>query len=108
MQNEINKNITDRFFEAINDLKQRKVLRGKKTFWNNYNINGGTFYQLESNTSRNLLQISWIAYLVNDFGISAEWIITGKGKMYKKEPKSKLFFRNKPRNEHQTAYPIPS
>ncbi|MCL1933288.1 MAG: hypothetical protein FWF53_05720 [Candidatus Azobacteroides sp.] len=86
MQNEEGKKIVERFFEAIYDLKERKIIRGKQTFTRRYGINNRNFWLLEQDKSRDILQLAWIAHLVTDYGVSAEWIMTGKGKMYKKEP----------------------
>jgi len=82
MQNEEGKKIVGRFFEALYDLKARKVIRGKQTFTRKYGINNRNFWLLEQDKSRDILQLEWIAHLVNDFGISAEWILTGKGYMH--------------------------
>ena len=100
MQNGESVKIVERFFEAIYDLKEKKVIRGKRTFTRSYNINNRNFWLLEQDKTRDILQLSWIAHLVNDFHVSAEWIITGKGKMYKKEPLAKPCFRNSPKNQN--------
>ncbi|MCL2598093.1 MAG: helix-turn-helix domain containing protein [Paludibacter sp.] len=83
MQNEEGQKIVGRFFEALYDLKARKVIRGKQTFTRKYGINNRNFWLLEQDKSRDILQLEWIAHLVNDFGVSAEWILTGKGYMFK-------------------------
>ena len=100
MQNEESVKVVERFFEAIYDLKERKVIKGKQTFTRNYKINSCNFGLLEQDKIRDILQLSWIAHLVNDFHVSAEWIITGKGKMHKKEPSPQLCFRNRPKNHN--------
>jgi hypothetical protein len=82
MQNEEGTKIVERFFEALYDLKARKVIRGKQTFARRYGINNRNFWLLEQDKSRDILQLSWIAHLVTDYGISAEWLLTGKGDMY--------------------------
>jgi hypothetical protein len=82
MQNEEGKQIVGRFFEALFDLKARKIIRGKQTFTRRYGINNRNFWLLEQDKSRDILQLAWIAHLVRDYGVSAEWIMTGKGDMY--------------------------
>ncbi|MDR1339403.1 MAG: hypothetical protein LBK58_05050 [Prevotellaceae bacterium] len=86
MQNEKGVKIVERFFEAIYDLKEKKVIRGKQTFTRRYGINSRNFWLLEKDKSRDILQLAWIATLVTDYGVSAEWILTGCGNMYTKEP----------------------
>ena len=95
MQNEEGIKIVGRFFEAIYDLKEKKTIRGKQTFTRKYGINNRNFWLLEQDKSRDILQLAWITYLVRDYDVSAEWIITGKGDMYTKEPPVRLGFKNK-------------
>jgi hypothetical protein len=97
MQNEEGKKIVERFFEAIYDLKERKIIRGKQTFTRQYGINNRNFWLLEQDKSRDILQLAWIAHLVTDYDVSAEWILTGRGEMYVKEPTVRLSHTNKKR-----------
>jgi hypothetical protein len=94
MQNEASKKTVERFFEAIYDLKEKKVIRGKQTFTRKYNINNRNFWLLEQDKSRDILQLAWLSCLVTDYGISAEWLLTGKGKMYAKKPPVVSGFKN--------------
>jgi hypothetical protein len=97
MQNEEGKKIVGRFFEAIYDLKSKKVIRGKQTFTRRYGINSRNFWLLEQDKSRDILQLAWIAHLVVDYDVSAEWILTGRGEMYVNEPAARLRHTNKKR-----------
>ncbi|MDR1458885.1 MAG: helix-turn-helix domain containing protein [Bacteroidales bacterium] len=97
MQNEAGKKIVERFFEALYDLKAKKVIRGKQTFTRRYGINNRNFWLLEQDKSRDIIQLAWIAHLVTDYDVSAEWLLTGKGDMFTKEPPVYLSFTNKKR-----------
>ena len=83
MQNPESVKIVERFFEAIYELKARKIIRGKQTFTRKYGINNRNFWLLEQDKSRDIMQLVWISHLVHDFNISAEWLLLGKGKMFK-------------------------
>jgi hypothetical protein len=89
MQNEQGTKIVARFFEAIYALKAKKIIRGKKTFVTKYGINLGNFWQLENNKSCNQLQLVWLAHLVTDYNVSADWLLTGEGNMFTVEPEAR-------------------
>ncbi len=42
---------------------------------------------LEKDPSRDIFQAAWLTYLVNDYGVSATWLLTGRGDilLYKKD-----------------------
>lgn len=71
--------IIRRFFEAVQLLKQRHVIRGKQTFTNRYGINRWNFNTVEKQPERDMFQTAWLTYLVRDYGVSALWLLTGEG-----------------------------
>ena len=77
--------ITNRFFEAIDMLKAQKVIRGLQTFTTKYDINRWNMNTVKWNPERSMLKPEWMAYIVRDFGISADWLITGRGGMFTKK-----------------------
>ena len=89
--------IINRFYEAIDMLIASKIIRGKQSFTSNYGINRWNFNTVMKNPQSDMFQLVWISYLVSDFGVSAEWIMTGRGGMFAKEPSIKLGFKNKKR-----------
>jgi hypothetical protein len=74
--------IVGRFFEALAWLKESKQLRGLKTFTDRYGINRRSLRRLQLNPSTNDFKAAWLTYLVTDFGISAQWLLTGEGQMH--------------------------
>lgn len=75
--------VTNRFFEAINMLKAQKKIRGLQTFTRQYDINRWNMNTVKSNPSKSVLKPEWIVYLVRDYGVSSDWIITGKEPMFR-------------------------
>ena len=43
---------------------------------------------LEKDPSRDIFQPAWLTYLVEDYGVSAQWLLTGVGEFYKGDKKS--------------------
>jgi hypothetical protein len=95
MQSEESQKTVKRFFEVIYALKERKVIRGKQTFTRRYGINNRNFWILENNHASDIMQMAWLSYLVSDYGVSSEWLITGKGDMFTEEPPRRLGHKNK-------------
>jgi hypothetical protein len=101
MHTEDSKKVVERFFEVLAILKMKKVISGKVTFVKRYGINNRNFWLLEQNKSRNIFQVSWLSYLVNDYGVSAEWLLTGNGEMFKECTKVE-------NDEYKEDYTVPS
>lgn len=74
--------IIDRFFEAFDALKAMGKIKRNQQFIDQYEIPKSTFYDSRRNRESDRFQISWLAHLINDYGISAEWLFSGKGKMF--------------------------
>jgi len=85
MINESTVNISKRFFEALHALIQRGDLAGKQTFTNQYGIDRWNMNRVEKDPEKLSVQMTWIAHLVKDYGVSARWVLTGQGKMFSKE-----------------------
>lgn len=79
MQTATSQIIVRRFFEAVHELKSRKVIRGVQTFTTRYGINKRNFYTCEAQPERDMFQVAWLGYLVSDFKVSAQWLLTGEG-----------------------------
>lgn len=82
MQTTESQAVIRRFFEALYALKARREIRGKQTFTKRYDINRWNLNSLEKDLSRNIFQVAWLTYLVRDYGVSAQWLLTGMGDMF--------------------------
>lgn len=76
--------VTRRFFEAIDMLKMQKTIRGLQTFTAKYNINRWNMNTVKAQPEKSVLKPEWLTYIVRDYNISAEWVLTGKGNMFAK------------------------
>ena len=82
MTQEEQNRIVGRFFEALASLKENRRIRGVKTFTDRYGIHRRSLQRLQKNPGTNDFKAVWLTYLVVDFGISAQWLLTGEGGMY--------------------------
>jgi len=83
MSNSAAVDIAERFFIAFEALKQTGKIRIYQDFFDAYGIDRGMFYKVKRDHESNLFRVAWLAHLVNDFGVNPEWLMTGKGKMFR-------------------------
>lgn len=86
MQNRDSSEIVGRFFLAIETLKRDRVLGGLTPFCARYGVDKRNLYKLKEDTTRDIFQVAWLLYLVRDFGVNSDWLITGTGDFYRKKP----------------------
>lgn len=79
-----------RFFEAVEVLIEQKVIRGKQTYCRVAGIDKRTYYRQlkiakgEVEEQVVWFRVFWLVPLVAEYGISGDWLLSGKGKMQKK------------------------
>jgi hypothetical protein len=74
--------ITNRFFQAIETLRAQGEIRGLQTFTEMHGINRWNMNTVKFNPETSVLKPEWIFLLVSSFGVSADYIVTGRGKMF--------------------------
>lgn len=82
MQNADSQAVVGRFFLALRELKARRVIAGVSVFAAAHGINRRHLWMQEREPWRDIVQLSWLSYLVNDYGVSARWLLTGRGEMF--------------------------
>ena len=95
----INAAIKERFYTAIRRLMELGTLRGRQTYCRLYGIDKRNFYAQEQDTQLLRLQLYWLVPLVEVYNVSAEWLLTGQGAMFKAEPPA--------RKQRTARYPKP-
>lgn len=82
--------IQHRFFDAMNMLISQGSLDGLQTFCRQYGLNRIKYSNLRmslstghSAASYKYIDIEALSHMVKDYGISAEWLLTGSGGMLK-------------------------
>ena len=75
--------IISRFFEMVDILIVNKSIRGIQTYCNLYDIEKRHFYAQKKDHGRGYFEISWTLPLIKDFKVSSNWLLFGKGKMFK-------------------------
>lgn len=90
--------ITRRFFEALDMIKEQKRIRGLQTFTREYGENYWNVHTAKKEGLR--IKQEWLTYLVRDYDVSAKWLLTGRGRMFSKKiiPRSK-FKRESPKTK---------
>ena len=76
--------INKRFFHTIEVLKQMHILGGPHGFARKYGINVGNIYTIKKEPDKHFVNAEWLSFLVTDFDVSAEYLLTGKGNMFNK------------------------
>lgn len=89
MQTPDSQKIISRFFQALYFLKAQHIIRGKQTFTTKFEINRWNMNTLEKDMTRDIFQPAWLTYLVEEYNISAEWLLTGRGEIMARLQKTK-------------------
>lgn len=69
---------------AVQALRDQKKIRGLKTIATQRGFDVTQLQLLKKSPSQRLLKPEYINYLCKDYGISADWLILGKGSMFAK------------------------
>lgn len=75
--------IIGRFFEAIDHLRDDKIIGGLKTITERYGMNRWNTITMRKDASLcGAFRSAWLAYLVRDYKISPFWLLLGEGDFY--------------------------
>lgn len=83
----VTKGVMERFFSSLDAIIAMGQIRGVNTYCTRYEIDRRNLIAQRKDPDRGWFQVSWLYPLVVDFGVSAEWLLTGNGRMFKKQTK---------------------
>ena len=74
--------ISDRFFKALDFLKDKRRIKGLQTFTREFGLNYGNMNTLKHNRDKRTFRVEYLAYLAERYGVSCEWLLLGTGPMF--------------------------
>ncbi len=84
--------IQRRFFEVLDLMISAKRLAGLQTFCKEHGLNRVKYSNIRTEmhnpekaklTNYKVIDLDALAYLCQDFNVSPEWLLSGKGKMFR-------------------------
>ena len=70
--------ITDRWFQAYEDLQTTGRV-SQRRMCEELEVDRRNFRQQQKDHSRRILRVEWLSHLVLNYGVSADWLLTGRG-----------------------------
>lgn len=78
MEEQTNKEIKERFFQALDYLKERRIIRGTMVFCNKFCIDRRNLHRVKTHDN-GTIKPCWLTWIVLEYGVSANWLLTGRG-----------------------------
>lgn len=78
-----NEDIVARFYMALDALYAMGEIRFFADFEREANIRHSSLYKQRLDHSRKFIQPYWLAALVEHHGVSADWLLRGRGRMFR-------------------------
>lgn len=77
----------ERFYSSLDAIIARNDIRGVATYCRLYDIDRRNFIAQRKDPDRGWFQLSWLQPMVKQYGVNAEWLLTGFGRMFKEQNK---------------------
>ncbi|MBQ2417237.1 MAG: hypothetical protein II282_03475 [Alistipes sp.] len=75
--------IVSRFYQAVDALYALGEIHRIRELERDMGVNHGNFYQQRKDFTRRTLRPSWLRHLVVVYGVSADWLLIGEGRMFR-------------------------
>lgn len=80
---QISIDICNRFFEAVEILRQRRVIRGNGTLARLWGVSEFSLKWSKNHPDQKRIKVEYLYYITRDYKVSLEWLFFGKGDMFK-------------------------
>ena len=74
--------IMQRYYDAFDAVREHKLITSITTFCEKYHIDKRHFYAQRKDMNKGFFEVGWLVPLIQDFGVSSSWLLTGKGTMF--------------------------
>lgn len=74
--------IMTRFFEAFDRCKEQKLFKSTTKYCEMIQADKAHFYTQRKDLYKGYFEVGWMLPLITDCGVSANWLMTGKGTMF--------------------------
>lgn len=83
------KSVQRRFFDALSAIQESGQIIGLQTFCTRYGFNRTKYSRVRTALSNDTtgryhhIDMDALTYIVTDYGVNAEWLLTGNGEMFR-------------------------
>lgn len=70
-----------RFYSAFDSCVVNKLIKSISTYLKDNDIDKRHFYAQRKDLDKGYFEVSWLVPLIEDYGVSSRWLLTGKGSM---------------------------
>lgn len=74
--------IMTRFFEALERCRELKLVESLTEYCTKIGAEKAHFYTQRKDLYKGFFEVGWMVPLINECGVSAHWLMTGKGTMF--------------------------
>ena len=79
---QISIDICNRFFEAVEELRQQKRIRGTGTLAREWGTSVFSMKWSKNHPDEKRIKVEYIYYLARDYHVSLDWLFFGRGAMF--------------------------
>lgn len=76
--------VEERFFAALEACIATGIVRSEAGFCAAHGLDRRSLWTQRHDHGRGYFQPSWLVWLVLDGGVSADWLLTGRGRMFER------------------------